>query len=98
MSTRTITTSGEEFLPRNRLRKSFVIQNEDGTINCFIKRESPGTTDVSTTDHDHRLARETSLALNFTTDGKEAIQDRWTIVATSGTPRISFFETEDIRR
>lgn len=98
MATRTITTSGEEFLPQNRLRKSFVIQNEDAAITCFIKRESPGTTNVSTTDHDHRLPRETSLALNFTNDGKEAIQDRWTIVAASGTPRISFFETEDVRR
>lgn len=98
MATRTISTVAAEFLPQNRLRKSFVIQNEDSTINCFIKREAPGSDTVSATDHDHRLARETSLALNFTNDGKEAIQDRWTVVAASGTPRISFFETEDVRR
>ena len=32
------------------------------------------------------------------TDGKEAIEDRWTIIAASGTPRVSFFETENIER
>ena len=98
MSSRTINVTGEEVFPQNKLRKSFVIQNEDTTINCFVKREKPGTTDVSTTDHDHRLARETSIALNVENDGKEETQGRWTIVAASGTPRISFFETEDIRR
>lgn len=98
MPTRTITTSGEEILPRNRLRKSFIIQNEDELITCFVKRESPGNTTVSTTNHDHRIPRESALAINSETDGKEPIQDRWTIVAESGTPRVSFFETEDIVR
>ena len=98
MASRTITTGGEEFLPQNKLRKSFVVQNEDATIDCYIKLESPGTTAVSPTNHDHRLARETSMALSFVNDGKEAIQARWTIAAASGTPRVSFFETEDIRR
>lgn len=74
------------------------MQNEDATISCFVKRESPGNTTVSTTDHDHRLGPSGHIALNWTTDGKEAIQDRWTIVAASGTPRISFFETEDVVR
>lgn len=98
MASRTITDTAEELIPQNRLRKSLVIQNEDTAINVFVKRERPGTTSVSTTDHDHRLGPEAAIALNWGTDGQEAIQDRWTIVATSGTPRISIFETEDIRR
>ena len=98
MPSRTITTTGEELLPQNKLRKSFVVQNEDLAIDCFLKKERPGNTTVSTTDHDHRLPRETPLAINSETDGLEAIQERWTIVAASGTPRISLFETEDIRR
>ena len=98
MPTRTITTVGEEFFPQNRLRKSFVIQNEDPSITCFIKREKPGTTDVSATEHDHRLPREAAMAINDETDAEEAVKDRWTVIATSGTPRISFFETEDVRR
>ena len=36
--------------------------------------------------------------LSTTAEGTEAIQDRWTAIAASGTPRISFFETEDIVR
>ena len=98
MASRTITTTAEELIPRNRLRKSMVFQNEDAAINAFIKREKATTPTVSTTDHDHRIGPGGSLALNWGTDGREAIQDRWTIIAASGTPRISLFETEDIVR
>ncbi|MEK7578902.1 MAG: hypothetical protein AAB456_04330 [Patescibacteria group bacterium] len=98
MASRTITTTGEELISRSRLRRSMVFQNEDSAINAFIKRESPGNTTVSSTDHDHRIGPGGSLALNWETDGKEAIQDRWTIIAASGTPRISLFETEEVIR
>lgn len=83
---------------RNRLRKSFVLQNEDAAINIFIKQERVGTPTVSSTDHDHRIGPGASIALNNGTDGPEAIQDRWTVVAASGTPRVSFFETEEVVR
>ena len=98
MSSRTISGTAEELLPRNRLRKSFVIQNEDSAINVFIKREREATPTVSSTDHDHRVGPAGSIALNFGTDGIEAIQDRFTIIAASGTPRVSFFETEEVVR
>lgn len=97
MPSRTISTTAEQLIPRSRLRKSFLVQNEDAAINCFIKQERNATS-VSSTDHDHRLGPGGLLAINSDTDGKEAIQDRWTIVAASGTPRISIFETEDIER
>lgn len=98
MPTRTISDTASELIQRNRLRKSLVFQNEDAAINMFIKRETAVTPTVSATDHDHRLMPGGSLALNFGTDGIEAIQDRWTIIAASGTPRISLFETEEIVR
>ena len=75
-----------------------IFQNEDAAINVFIKREAPNNATVSTTDHDHRIPAGGNISLNFGTDGQEAIQDRWTIIAASGTPRISYFETEDILR
>ena len=95
MASRIISTTAEELLPRSRLRKSWIIQNEDSAINCFIKQEREATPTVSTTVHDHRVGPGGNLALNDLTDGKEAIKDRWTIIAASGTPRISLFETED---
>ncbi len=98
MSSRTITNAAEQILPENALRKSFVIQNEDSTINVFVKKERPGLNTVSTTDHDHRIGPGGALSVNQLTDGKEAIEARWTIVAASGTPLVSLFETEDIRR
>lgn len=64
----------------------------------FIKREQNATLSVSSTDHDHRIAAGASIALSDFTDGIEAVRDRWTIIAASGTPRVSFFETEDIMR
>ena len=98
MAVLTTSTTAAQFLLRNRLRKSFVVQNEDAAINVFIKQERTVTPTVSTTDHDHRIGPGSALALNFGTDGQEAIQDRWTVIAASGTPLISFFETEEIVR
>ena len=98
MPSRTVTTTGIEILPQNKLRKSFIIQNEDALINVFIKFEGPGAPIVSTTDHDHKISPGGSIAVNADTDGKEQIEGRITIIAASGFPRISFFETEDIQR
>jgi len=98
MASRTITNAASELLPENKLRKSFVVQNEDASINIFVKFEKPGELAVSSTDHDHVLGAGAALSINTLTDGKIAIEGRWTIIAASGTPRISFFETEDIRR
>ncbi|MEK7179970.1 MAG: hypothetical protein AAB706_00685 [Patescibacteria group bacterium] len=95
MPIKTLSTTAEELIPRNRLRKSMVFQNEDSTINIFIKQERTAVATVSSTIHDHRLGPGGAIALNFGTDGKEAIEDRWTVVAASGTPIISFFETEE---
>lgn len=98
MPSRTLTTTAEIIFPRNRLRKSFIIQNEDAAIAVFIKREREETPSASSTDHDHRIGAGGNIAINTMTDGKEAIEDRWTIIAASGTPRVSFFETENIER
>lgn len=98
MASFAISGTASELVLRNRLRKSMVIQNEDSTLNVFIKRERTVTPTVSATDHDHRLGPGGSIALNWGTDGVEAIQDRWTCIAESGTPRLSVFETEDIVR
>lgn len=98
MSSRTITNAAEQLIPENKLRKSFVITNEDAAIAVFIKQEDPNGLTVSAIDHDHRIGPEGSIGLNSMLDGEEAIKSRWTIIAASGTPRISIFETEDIRR
>lgn len=98
MSARQESTTARELFPKNNYRKSFIVQNEDAAISVFIKRERTETPSVTSTDHDHRVGPGGNLALNFSTDGKTAIQDRWTIIAASGTPLVSFFETEDIER
>jgi hypothetical protein len=98
MASRTIDTNASEVIPRSRTRRSWIIQNEDSAINVFVKRERDGALTVTTTDHDHRIGAGGNIALNDLSDGKEAIQDRWTVIAASGTPRISYFETEDIVR
>lgn len=98
MASKLTSTSAEEVFPRNTLRKSFVIQNEDAAIAVFIKKERTAVPSVSSTDHDHRIGPGGAMALNNLNDGPSAIQDRWTIVAESGTPRVSYFETEEINR
>ena len=98
MSSRTISNVASELLPRNASRKSFVIQNEDAADIAYVKLERAENTTVSATDHDFRLGPGASLALNASTDGVQAIQSRITAIASANTPRLSFFETEDIVR
>ena len=98
MSSRTITNVAEELLPQNSLRKSFAVENEDAAIQVYIKKERPGNNTISATDHDHNIRPAATIALNDDTDGIEAIHERWTIIAASGTPRISLIETESIKR
>ncbi len=94
----TTSTSAQEIIPRNAIRKSFIFQNEDATDSVFIKRERAENSTVSSTDHDHRIGPGGIIALNYGTDGIEAVKGRWTCIASANTPRISWFETEDITR
>ena len=98
MSSFTIANTAAELIPENRLRKSLVIQNEDASINIFIKQEEPGNTTASTTDHDLRLGPGVTVALNDDLDGVKQLTGRYTAIAASGTPRVSIYETEDVRR
>lgn len=98
MSTKLLSTSAEEVVPRNTLRKSIVFQNEDTTETIYLKREDAATPSVSSTNHDHRLGPGGLISVNNLTDGIQGIQARWTAVAGANTPRISYFETEDVVR
>jgi hypothetical protein len=98
MASKLTSIVAEEVVPRNTMRKSFVVQNEDAADSIFLKRERAETPTVSATDHDHRIGPGGAVALNDFNDGKQAVQDRWTCVASANTPRISFFETEDVVR
>lgn len=94
----TTSTSAGQLIPQNMLRKSLVFQNVDSSITVFIKRERPGVNTVSSTNFDLRLPAGASLGLNSLLDGTEAIQDRWTVIAASGTPQVAVFETEENKR
>jgi len=99
MTLLTTSTTAAEILPRNLVRKSLIFQNTDSSINMFVKKERLSNQNtVSGTDFDHRVGPGGSLSLNQDIDGREAIESRWTVVAASGTPILSFFETEDITR
>src|SRR5574343_460580 len=93
----TSTVAGQ-LVPQNLLRKSVVFQNVDASITVYVKRERPGFTSVSSTDFDFRLPPGGSIALNSLLDGTEAIQDRYTVIAASGTPSVAVFETEENKR
>ena len=98
MSSVQLSTSASVVLPRNVSRKSFSIQNEDGTDIVYVKREEGAALTVSATDHDFRIGPGSSLALTLNEDGSQQVGGRWTAVASANTPRIAFFETEDVVR
>ena len=97
MSTKLASTPAAELVPQNSGRRSFAFQNEDTTDSIFIKKERPGNTTVSSTDHDYKLFPGAVLPLNFQSDGEEAIKERWTFIASANTPRIAFVETLDYK-
>ncbi len=98
MSSKLLSTTAVEIFPRSTVRKSFTILNEDSSEVIYVKRERAETPTVSATDHDLKIGPGGSMALNSLLDGTEAINDRWTAVAAANTPRVSFFDTEDVRR
>lgn len=91
-------TSAKELIPMNRLRKSVTIMNVDSTDTVYIKRERNNLLTVTSGNFDIRLSPGAALSINSLLDGTEAIQDRYTIIASANTPNVSVFETEDIIR
>lgn len=91
-------TSAVEVVPQNLVRKSIIFLNEDTTDSIFLMRERNATPTVSSTVHDFKLSPGASLAINQNTDGSQAIQERYTCIASANTPRLAYFETEDIKR
>ncbi len=98
MASKLASTSASELIPSNASRKSIAILNEDTTDTIFVKMEMGELLTVSAIDHDWRLGPGGSLSLNSLLDGTQTIQSRFTMIATANTPRISVFDTEDIRR
>jgi len=98
MPSKLTSIAAEEILPRNTARKSVVFLNEDSADAIFIKKERSENLSVSATDHDYRIGPGGVIALNNVNDGSQAIQERWTCIASANTPRLAFFETEDIVR
>lgn len=98
MASRTISNVASELVPANASRKSLVIQNEDSTDTVYLKRERSEGTTVSATDHDIKLGPGAGVALNSLLDGTQAVQGRYTAIASANTPRMAIFETEDILR
>lgn len=96
--TKTTSTNASEVIPGNATRKSFAIQNEDSSDSVYVKRESGESLTVSATDHDWKIGPGGSLAFNSFLDGSKAVQARYTCIASANTPRIAFFESEDIAR
>lgn len=87
-----------EAIPQSALRKSLVLQNTDSTDTIYIKRERQSALAVTSTNYDIKLGPGASLSLSSLLDGTEAIQDRYTAIASANTPILAVFETEDFKR
>ena len=91
----TLSTTGIEVVPQGNLRKSILFQNTDGAINIHLKKTRPGEAVATTSVFDVRIPPGGAFAMNINDDGAEAVQERWTAVAASGTPVLTIFETKD---
>lgn len=93
-----VPNTASELVPKNTVRKSLLILNEDATNSVYIKKERAEATTVSATDHDHRIGPGASFSLNSTLDGKEWIISRYSAITSAGNVNVAVFETEDIIR
>ena len=84
-----------EAVPQGNLRRSLLFINTDGAISIYLKKERPGGLVVTTSNFDVLLQPGGSFSLNTQEDGEEAVQERWTAIAASGTPNLCIFETKD---
>jgi len=91
----TLSTTGIEVVPQGNLRRSILFTNTDASINIFLKKTRPGEAVATSTDFDVLLAPGGAFSMNTQEDGEEAVHERWTAVAASGTPVIVAFETKD---
>jgi hypothetical protein len=98
MPSQTTSTGAAYLLNRNRLRKSVIVFNEDTTDAVFLKRERAATPTVSATDHDIKIGPGSFWGMSSTLDGVEAIQDSYSVISAANTPRVSYFESEDVLR
>jgi len=94
----TVPNTASELIPKNTLRKSLLLLNEDGANSVYVKRERSEATTVSATDHDHRIGPGAAFSLNSTLDGQEWIVGRYTAISSAENVSIAVFETEDIVR
>lgn len=94
----TVPNTASELIPKNTMRKSLLMLNEDGANSVYIKRERSEATTVSATDHDHRIGPGAAFSLNSLLDGKEWIEGRYTAITSAGNVSVAVFETEDIKR
>jgi len=93
-----VPNAASELVPKNTMRKSLLLLNEDAANSVYIKRERSEATTVSATDHDHRIGPGASFSLNSTLDGKEWIIGRYSAITSAGNVNVAVFETEDIIR
>lgn len=98
MASKTVSTAASELIPANTSRKSLAILNEDTTDSIYIMRERGELLTVSATVHDWKVGPGGSLSFNSLMDGTQAIQARYTVIASANTPRVAFFESEDVLR
>lgn len=96
--TKLTSIAASELIPANANRRSLAIQNEDNTDSIYLKREAGESLTCSATDHDWKIGPGGSMAFNSMIDGVRAIQARYTVIASANTPRVAFFESEDIQR
>ena len=85
-------------MPANGLRESLALSNDDGAIIVYVKQEYGQAATVSATNYDFIILPRQSKYLVTGQDGKSQIQDRYTVFPASGTPRLSYYETESYRR
>jgi hypothetical protein len=90
-----LSTTGIEVIPQGNLRRSVLFQNNDGSIAVYLKRTRPSEAVATSSDFDVKLPPGGFFNMNTKDDGEEAVQERWTAVAASGTPTLTIFETKD---
>lgn len=89
-------TGGAIVVPQNKLRKSIIFKNIDATDSIFL--ETGNGTGVTSSTAGLKLAPGGILTFNSFLDGESTIQNQWFAIASANTPKLLWYETEDVQR
>lgn len=89
MTQQLLSTVGKVVLERNPFRRSFLVHNPNSITSWLLRSDANG---IKTGNAEIRLPEGAAILVEWLNQGSDAVVDRWSAIAESGTPTIIITE------